>query len=153
MEWIKPVMGQAGVNGGWLMPVIGLVLLLALIVGILYQMRRRPVRSRRPSAPDLQARNEALKRQLAEIQARNEAELAQARAELEQAQGQREQVVAETRAEAAAAAAAEIAEARARLKAETNRHLSEFRREGSDIVDQATKGKDEDGGMRDEGIQ
>jgi hypothetical protein len=81
----------------------------------------------------LSERNEELKRNLAEMQARNAADLAQTRAILEEARVEGNQVVRETREGVIEATREETRRAKADIIKAREEQLAELRREGNRI--------------------
>lgn len=132
----RPVTGQTVAVVAWL-PIVALVVLLLLIVyfgvrGMQKNSNRRRLRSR-PPTQTLSERNEELKRNLAEMQARNAADLAQTRAILAEAQSSGDQVVRETREGVVQATREETQRARDAIRKAREEHLAELRREGASL--------------------
>ncbi len=133
---IRALTGQTIAVGAWL-PIVVLVVLLLVIVVIAYRgtqksARKSLMRSRTPTR-SLSDRNEELKRNLAEMQARNAADLAQTRAILDEARASGSQVVRETREGVVQATREETQRAKADIIKAREEHLAELRREGASI--------------------
>jgi hypothetical protein len=137
----NPVISEVGIGqtvavGAWL-PIVVLVVLLLVIVALAYRGMqknpRRPLIRPRTPAPTLSDRNEELKRNLAEMQARNAAEIARTRAILEEARTSGSQVVRETTEGVVQATREETQRARAEIVKAREEHLAELRREGASI--------------------
>lgn len=128
--------GQAVAVGAWL-PIVILVILLLLIIFLAYRSlqknAKRPLIRPRTPIQTLSERNEELKRNLAEMQARNAAELAQTRAILEEARATGDQVVKETREGVVEATRDETRRAKADIIRAKEEHLAELRREGNKL--------------------
>jgi hypothetical protein len=126
--------GQAVAVGAWL-PIIILVALLLVIVFMAYRgmqkNTRKPLIRPRTPARTLSERNEELKRNLADMQAHNAAELAQTRAILDEARAEGNQVVRETREGVIEATREETRRARADIIKVRDEQLAELRREGN----------------------
>jgi hypothetical protein len=130
------LLGQTIAVGAWV--AIGvLVVLLLVIVFVAYRGMqkniKRPLVRPRPTAQSLNDRNEELKRNLAEMQARNAADLAQTRAILAEAQSSGDQVVKETREGVVQATREETQKAKADIIKAREEHLAELRREGNSL--------------------
>jgi biopolymer transport protein ExbB/TolQ len=123
------------VSVGALLPIVVLIILLIVIVVLAYRntqkIANRP--RTRPKAPSLSERNEELKKNLAELQARNQAELAQTRAILKEAQMSGDQVVNETREGVIRATREETERVRSDIIRAREENLTELRREGARI--------------------
>lgn len=123
------------VSVGAMLPIIVLVVLLLVIVFMAYRgtrkNTRRPLIRPRTPTQTLSDRNEELKRNLAEMQARNAAELAQTRAILDEARVEGNQVVKETREGVIEATREETRRAKADIIKAREEHLAELRREGN----------------------
>lgn len=130
------VTGQTVAVGAWL-PIVVLVVLLLIIVVVAYRgmqkNTRRPLIRPRTPTPSLSDRNEELKRNLAEMQARNAADLARTRAILEEARASGNQVVKETREGVVQATREETLRAKADIIKAREEHLAELRREGASL--------------------
>jgi len=122
--------------GAWL-PITTLVALLLVIVFLAYRGMQKnsgkPLIRPRTPAQTLSERNEELKRSLAEMQARNAAELAQTRAILDEARVEGNQVVRETWEGVIEATREETRRAKADIIKAREEHLAELRREGNRI--------------------
>jgi F0F1-type ATP synthase membrane subunit b/b' len=118
----------------WL-PILVLVILLLVIVALIYRNLKKNLNQSKASLQNLSLsdQNEQLKRNLAEIQARNQAELDQTRAILEQAQAAGPQVVKETTDGVVRATREETERARAAIREAREQNLTELRREGAKI--------------------
>ena len=135
MELIfEPLMGQTVALGAWL-PIIILLALLLVIIFMAYRNMQKKTGPRvirpRTNGQTLSERNEELKRNLAEMQARNAADLAQTRAILEEARSAGDQVVKETREGVVEATREETRRARADIIRAREEQLAELRREGN----------------------
>lgn len=124
--------GQTVAVGAWL-PMVVLIVLLVVIVWLgLRGMQKNANRPQvRPPQLDLTERNEQLKRNLAEIQARNQAELDQTRAILQEAQATGDQIVNETREGVVRATREETERGKTEIRKAREEHLGELRREGA----------------------
>jgi F0F1-type ATP synthase membrane subunit b/b' len=118
----------------WL-PILVLVILLLVIVALIYRNLKKNLNQSKASLQNLSLsdQNEQLKRNLAEIQARNQAELDRTRAILEQAQATGPQVVKETTEGIVRATREETERARAAIREAREQNLTELRREGAKI--------------------
>ncbi len=123
------------VSVGALLPIAVLIILLLLIVVLAYRASLKNVNrpKTRSKAPGLSERNEQLKKNLAGIQARNQADLDQTRAILEQAKASGDQVVNETREGVVQATREETARVRADIIRAREENLTELRREGAKL--------------------
>ena len=130
------ITGQTVAVGAWL-PIVVLVILLLVIVVVAYRgmqkNARRPFIRPRTTSRSLSDRNEELKRNLAEMQARNAADLARTRAILEEARSSGDQVVEETREGVVQATREETRRAKADIIKAREENLAELRREGASI--------------------
>jgi hypothetical protein len=132
----KTITGQSVAIGAWV-PITTLVALLLVIVFLAYRgmqkNTKKPLIRPRTPAQTLSERNEELKRNLAEMQARNAADLAQTRAILDEARAEGNQVVRETREGVIEATREETRRAKADIIKAREEHLAELRREGNRI--------------------
>lgn len=130
------LLGQTVAVGAWVAIGVLLVLLLVIVFmayrGMQKNIKRPHVRIR-PTAQSLNERNEELKRHLAEVQARNAADLAQTRAILAEAQSSGDQVVKETREGVVQATREETQRAKADIRKAREEYLAELRREGNNL--------------------
>ncbi|MDB5081130.1 MAG: hypothetical protein JWP00_3054 [Chloroflexi bacterium] len=125
-------MGQVVSFGGWL-PLISAFILLLLLVGVMYRAYKRSLKRPAVRRPSLTEQSEQLKRNLAEIQARNEAEIAQTRAILEEARNSGALVVKETREGVIQVTREETERGKAEIRKVREEHLAELRREGAKL--------------------
>jgi F0F1-type ATP synthase membrane subunit b/b' len=120
--------------GNWL-PILALAILLLVVIGLIYRGLKKNLNQSKANLQNLSLsdQNEQLKRNLAEIQARNQAELDQTRAILEQAQAAGPQVVKETTEGVVRATREETERARAAIREAREQNLAELRRQGAKI--------------------
>lgn len=126
--------GQTVAVGSWL-PMVVLIILFGVIVWLgLRGMQKNANRSsaRQPQIT-LNDRNEQLKQNLAEIQARNQAELDQTRAILREAQASSDQIVNETREGVVRATREETERGKTEIRKAREEHLGELRREANGL--------------------
>ncbi|HEX2912550.1 MAG TPA: hypothetical protein VH186_17205 [Chloroflexia bacterium] len=117
-----------------ILPIVLFIVLLLIVVAIFNKIAASGNRSRL-TGTSIRQKQEQLEKDMAEIRARNQAQLEQTRAELERAQATREQLVKETREAVRAATKDEMEQARAQIARERAQNLTELRREAQDIMD------------------
>ncbi len=123
----------------WL-PILILVIVLLVVVGLIYRNLKKNLNRPNMGGQNLSLidQNEQLKRNLAEIQARNQAELDRTRVILEEAQATGPQVVSETTEGVVRATREEAARARAAIRQAREQNLAELRRESDRIGPEET---------------
>jgi uncharacterized membrane protein YccC len=123
----------------WL-PILILVIVLLAVIGLIYRNLKKNLKQSSTGGQNrsLINQNEQLKRNLTEIQARNQAELDRTRVILEEAQAAGPQVVNETTEGVVRATREEAARARAAIRQAREQNLADLRRESAKIGQEET---------------